>query len=57
MITYGMGTPPEISNFNEFDFNSEYYKLGIGIYYLIFKTYPYVIKLNNNNIKLKITKM
>jgi len=48
MITFGMATPPEISNFNEFDFNSEYYKLGIGIYYLIFKTYPYVIKLNNN---------
>ena len=54
MITYGMVTPPEILNFKEYDYNSDYYRLGSVIYYLIFKTYPYVVKLKNNVTNLKI---
>ena len=48
MITYDMVTPPEILNRSIFDYNSDYYRLGSIIYYLIFKKYPYVIKQKYN---------
>ena len=37
MITYDMVTPPEILNNSEYDYNSDYYRLGSVIHYLIFK--------------------
>ena len=48
MITYDMVTPPEILNRSDFDYNSDYYRLGSVIYYLIFKKYPYIIKQQYN---------
>ena len=48
MITYDMVTPPEILNRSIFDYNSDYYRLGSIIYYLIFKKYPLVIKQKYN---------
>ena len=48
MITYNMVTPPEIINNSEYDYNSDYYRLGSVIYYLIFKKYPYILKKENN---------
>ena len=48
MITYNRVTPPEMLNNSEYDYNSDYYRLGSIIYYLIFKQYPYTIKKNNN---------
>lgn len=44
MITYNLVTPPEILNHSEYDYNSDYYRLGSIIYYLIFKIYPYFVK-------------
>ena len=45
MITYNRVTPPEMYyNNSEYDYNSDYYRLGSVIYYLIFKKYPYTIK-------------
>ena len=49
MITYGMVTPPEIFKNLGYDYNSDYYRLGSVIYYLIFKKYPLMVK-NENNI-------
>ena len=40
MITYDMVTPPEILNKIAYNYNSDYYRLGSIIYYLIFKSYP-----------------
>lgn len=48
MKTYNMVTPPEILENLDFDYNSDYYRLGSVIYYLIFKNYPYIIKKNYN---------
>ena len=48
MITYDMVTPPEILNNSEYDYNSDYYRLGSVIHYLIFKKYPFMIKKENN---------
>ena len=48
MITYDMVTPPEILNRSDFDYNSDYYRLGSVLYYLIFKKYPYIIKQQYN---------
>ena len=48
MITYDMVTPPEILNRSDFDYNSDYYRLGSVLYYLIFKKYPYKIKKEYN---------
>lgn len=48
MKTYNMVTPPEILENLDFDYNSDYYRLGSVIYYLIFKKYPYIIKKNYN---------
>ena len=49
MITYNMVTPPEILNNSDYDYNSDYYRLGSIIYYLIFKKYPYMIKSKYKN--------
>ena len=46
--TYNMVTPPEMEKLEEYDYNSDYYRLGAIIYYLIFKKYPYSVKLENN---------
>ena len=46
--TYKMVTPPEMLNFQKYDYNSDYYRLGSIIYYLIFKQYPYIVKLQKN---------
>ena len=48
MVTYNMVTPPEIINNSEYDYNSDYYRLGSVIYYLIFKKYPFIVKKENN---------
>ena len=48
MKTYNKVTPPEILENLDFDYNSDYYRLGSVIYYLIFKNYPYIIKKNYN---------
>ena len=48
MITYDMVTPPEIFNNSEYDYNSDYYRLGSVLYYLIFKKYPFMIKKETN---------
>ena len=53
-------TAPEIMNHSIYDYNSDYYRIGIIIYYLIFKEYVNVIKkerkineliIDSNNIK------
>ena len=46
--TYYNVTPPEMMAFKKYDYNSDYYRLGSVIYYLIFKTYPYIVHLQNN---------
>ena len=48
MITYNMVTPPEMFINSEYDYNSDYYRLGSIIYYLIFKKYPFLVKKENN---------
>ena len=53
MITYAKVTPPEILKFKEYDYNSDYYRLGSVIYYLIFKKYPSFEKLQNKNANIK----
>jgi serine/threonine protein kinase len=54
MITYNKVTPPEMLKFKEYDYNSDYFRLGSVIYYLIFKTYPYTVKLKNNIENIKV---
>ena len=54
MITYNMVTPPEMFNNSEYDYNSDYYRLGSVIYYLIFKSYPFTIKNKNNQTDIFI---
>ena len=54
MITYNRVTPPEMLKFQKFDYNSDYFRLGSIIYYLIFKTYPYSVRLKNNNTNIKV---
>ena len=46
--------PPEIKKSKKFDFNSDYYRLGSIIYYLIFKNYPNIVKLEKNITNIKI---
>ena len=48
MNTYLSVVPPEMLNRSEYDYNSDYYRLGSILYYLIFKEYPNIIKSNNN---------
>ena len=52
IIPYEKASPPEMLNFSEYDYNSDYYRLGTIIYFFIFKTYPSNIKreMNNNNV-------
>ena len=52
--TYYNVTPPEMMKFQEFDYNSDYYRLGSIIYYLIFKTYPYIVQLQKNITNIKV---
>ena len=52
--TYNMVTPPEMEKLKEYDYNSDYYRLGSVIFYLIFKTYPYLVKLENNVTEVTI---
>ena len=52
--TYNMVTPPEMEKLKEYYFNSDYYRLGSVIFYLIFKTYPYIIKLEKNITEITI---
>ena len=52
--TYNMVTPPEMEKLKEYDYNSDYYRLGSVIFYLIFKTYPYKVKLENNVTEVTI---
>jgi serine/threonine protein kinase len=56
MITYTRVTPPEIMKFKTFDYNSDYYRLGSVIYYLIFKKYPKLVN-NIKNIKVDYKKV
>ena len=48
MITYDMVTPPEILNNLNYDYNSDYYRLGCVLYYIIFKKHPLIVKRENN---------
>lgn len=52
--------PPEIINLKTYDYNSDYYRLGSVIYYIIFKRYPnYIMRVKNITkviIKLNETK-
>ncbi len=52
--TYYNVTPPEMMKFKKYYYNSDYYRLGSIIYYLIFKTYPYIVMLNNNITNISI---
>jgi len=52
--TFKRVTPPEMLNYQKFDYNSDYYRLGSIIYYLIFKIYPYNVKLINKITNLKV---
>ena len=47
MVTYNKVSPPEMLNNFEYDYNSDYYRLGSIIYYLIFKKYPFTVKKNS----------
>ena len=47
-------TPPEILNNIENDYNSDYYRLGYIIFFLIFKKYPWEIKQLANITKLAV---
>ena len=48
LYTFKMVSPPEMLNSSKYDFNSDYYRLGSIIYFLIFKSYPLAIKKRNN---------
>jgi len=54
MITYDKVTPPEIMEFKEYDYNSDYYRLGSVIYYLIFKKYPSFSKFQNKITNIEV---
>ena len=46
--TYDKVSPPEMLNFSIYDYNSDYYRLGSIIFFLIFKIYPSIIKKEQN---------
>ena len=46
--TYDMVSPPEMLNLSVYDYNSDYYRLGSIIYFLIFKIHPFIIKKEKN---------
>jgi len=52
--TNGYVAPPEMLRNKEYYFNSDYYRFGSIIYYLIFKKYPNVIKKENNLKEISI---
>ena len=54
MVTYNRVSPPEMLKQSKYDYNSDYYRLGSIIYYLIFKIYPYTEKKKKNITDLKI---
>ncbi len=45
---------PEMIDFLEYDYNSDYYRLGGMIYYIIFKKYPNEIKKEENKTDIYI---
>ena len=47
-------TPPEILSNSEYDYNSDYYRLGFIIFFLVFKKYPWNIKKQKNLTELFI---
>ena len=48
IITNILEIPPEILNRSSYDYNADYYNLGVVIYYLIFKKYVNLVKKQNN---------
>ena len=52
--TFKRVTPPEMLNYQKFDYNSDYYRLGSIIYYIIFKKYPYNVKLEKKLTNLQV---
>ena len=52
--TYSNVLSPEILDNNNYSFNSDYYSFGSMIYYLIFKRYPNVIKIEKNMKQISI---
>ena len=54
LITYYKVTPPEMLKHKHFYYNSDYYRLGSVIYYLIFKEYPNFAKIEKNNTDIKV---
>ena len=47
-------SPPEMIKFEKYYYNSDYYRLGCIIYYLLFKKYPKAVKHQNNNSNIKL---
>jgi len=45
-------TPPEIRNNSEYSYNSDYFRLGNLIFFLVFKKYPWNLKQINNKTEL-----
>lgn len=45
---------PEMESYKKYDFNADYYEFGSIIYYLVFKTYPNIIKRNKKISNLSI---
>lgn len=48
IITNKLEISPEILNHSSYDYNADYYNLGVVIYYLIFKKYVNSVKKQNN---------
>lgn len=49
-------SPPETQNYSLYDYNSDYYRIGVIIYYLIFKKYINLIKIEKNINEIEINK-
>lgn len=45
---------PEMIQEKEYDYNSDYYRLGVMLYYNIFRKYPNIIRNSNNLTDVKI---
>ena len=45
---------PEILNHSVYDYNSDYYRIGTILYYLIFKKYVNAVKIENNKNEIAI---
>ena len=41
-------TPPEMISHSKYDYNSDYYRIGVIMYYLIFKKFVNAVKRENN---------